>query len=169
MKSFTLKVSLAVSLLALISLVGALPTKSDSARAQLDHSQGQARQHRALPGVKPLSYRSPGATHKLMLPADDPELEQQLVSNRVVRKLKKYSGYSIAEVGDAELSTLDAASLQRASLRDDLNLVKVVVEQLDTTAPKPIIREELRQPQTDSRALHRGQHFGLVATTSLRA
>jgi hypothetical protein len=169
MKSFTLKVSLAVSLLALISLVGALPTKSDSARAQLDHSQGQARQHRALPGVKPLSYRSPGATHKLMLPADDPELEQQLVSNRVVRKLKKYSAYSIAEVGDAELSTLDAATLQRASLRDDLNLVMLKRGQLDTTGPAPIISEELRQPQTDSRALHLVQLFGPPTTSSLKA
>src|ERR1041384_6090777 len=61
MKSFTLKVSLAVSLLALISLVGALPTKSDSARAQLDHSQGQARQHRALPAAQTPTLSRPAA------------------------------------------------------------------------------------------------------------
>ena len=169
MKSFTLRISLAASLLILLSLVGALPTRSDSARTQLDKSPDQARQHRPVPGVKPLSYRSPGATHKLMLPADDPELEQRLVSDRIVRKLKKYRAYSIAEVGDAELSSLDAATLERATVRDDLNLILLKRGQLDTTGPAPIITEELRQAETATRALHLVQLFGPPTTSSLKA
>lgn len=169
MKSFTLRISLAASLLILLSLVGALPTRSDSARTQLDKSPDQARPHRAQTGAKPLSYRSPGATHKLMLPADDPELEQRLVSDRVVRKLKKYKAYSIAEVGDADLSSLDAATLERATVRDDLNLILLKRGQLDTTGPAPIIAEGLRQAETSSRALHLVQLFGPPTTDSVQA
>jgi hypothetical protein len=169
MKSFTLRISLAVSLLILLSLVGALPTRSDSARAQLNPTEDRARQHRSRPGLKPLSYRSPGATHKLVLPAEDPELEQQLLSMRVVRKLKKYRAYSVVEVGDAELGSLDAATLERASLRDDLNLVLLKRGQLDTTGPAPIISNELRQPETATRALHLVQLFGPPTTDSVKA
>jgi hypothetical protein len=168
MKSFTLRISLAGSLLILLSLVGALPTRSDSARAQFNQEEDRTRKPRSRSGLKPLSYRSPGATHKLMLPADDPELEQQLLSMRVVRRLKKYRAYSVAEVGDAELGSLDAATLERASLRDDLNLVLLRRGQLDTTGPAPIISNDLRQPETASRALHLVQLFGPPTTESLQ-
>src|SRR5947207_2640906 len=168
MKSFTLRISLAASLLILMSLVAALPTRSDSGRAQLNHSPDQGRQRRPQ-GLKPLSYRSPGANHKLVLPADDPELEQQLVANHVVRKLKKYRAYSVAEVDDSALNSLDAATLSRASLRDDLNLILLKRGQLDTTGPAPVISEDLRQPQTSSRALHLVQLFGPPTTSALKA
>jgi|GEM_PF-638327 len=172
MKSFILRISLAASLLILLSLVGALPTRSDSARAQfnqtLEHAGDRTRKTHSRSGLKPLSYRSQGATHKLVLPADDPELEQQLLSMRVVRKLKKYRTYSVAEVGDAELGLLDAATLERASLRDDLNLVLLKRGQLDTTGPAPLISDELRQPETASRALHLVQLFGPPTTESLQ-
>jgi hypothetical protein len=169
MKSFTLRISLAASLLFLLSLVGALPTRSDSARAQLNPTEDRGRQRRSRPGLKPLSYRSPGSTHKLVLPADDPELEQQLMSMGVVRKFKKYQAYSVAEVGDAELGSLDAATLERANLRDDLNLVLLKRGQLDTTGPAPTISTELRQPETAGRALHLVQLFGPPTTDSVKA
>jgi len=168
MKSFTLRISLAASLLILLSLVGALPTRSDNARAQFNQTEDRTRKPRSRSGLKPLSYRSPGATHKLMLPADDPELEKQLLSMHVVRKLKKYRTYSVAEVGDVELESLDAATLERASLRDDLNLVLLKRGQLDTTGPAPIVSDDLRQPETVSRALHMVQLFGPPTTASLR-
>lgn len=169
MKSFTFRISLAASLLILLSLAGALPTRSDNSGAKFNKSENRAGKLRSQSGLKPLSYRSPGATHKLMLPADDPELEQQLLSMRVVRKLKKYGAYSVVEVGDAELGSLNAATLERASLRDDLNLVLLKRGQLDTTGPAPIISEELRQPETASRALHLVQLFGPPTTDSLKA
>ena len=160
MKGLVIRISLAVSLLTLLSLVGALPTRSDS-RSQLDRQSGdRATKRHSQPGVKPLSYRSPGGTHKLMLPADDPELEQRLLSSRAVRKLKKYGHYSVVEVGDAELGSLDANMLERASLRDDLNLVMLKRGQIDTTGPEPEISAELRQQNSASKALHLVQLFG---------
>ncbi len=168
MKSFTLRISLAASLLMLLSLVGALPTRSDSGRAQLKNTEDRTPKPRSRSGLKPLSYRSPGATHKLMIPADDPELAQQLTSMHIVRKLKKYRAYSVAEIGDAEFSSLDSATLERANLRDDLNLVLLKRGQLDTTGPAPVISDDLRQPETASRALHLVQLFGPPTTDSLK-
>jgi hypothetical protein len=124
MKGFTLRISLVISLLVLFSLVGALPGQSDSRKPQLTRqSEDRARKGQARPGVKQLSYRSPGATHKLLLPADDPDIERRLMSSRSARKAKKYGAYSLVEVTEAELSSMDAATLDRASLRDDLNLM----------------------------------------------
>src|SRR5215510_14806461 len=101
MKSFTFRVSLAASLLVLLSFVGALPTRSDSKVQFKQKSEDRALKQSTRQGVKALSYRSPGATHKLMLPADDP-LEQQLLSSRAPGKFKKYGEYSLVEVTDAE-------------------------------------------------------------------
>ncbi|MEK6321320.1 MAG: S8 family serine peptidase [Acidobacteriota bacterium] len=168
MKRVTLRISLAASLLILLSLVGALPTRSDGIRAQFNQqSEDGARKRPFRPGIKPLSYRSPGAAHKLMLPADDPQLEQRLLSSRSQRKLKNYGAYSLVEVSDAELNSLDDATLERAHLRDDLNLVMLKRGQIDTTGPAPIISDDLRQPETTSRTLHLVQLFGPPTPESL--
>ena len=75
MKGLTLRISLAASLLALLSLVGALPTQSDSGRAQLNRSpEDRAKKGAARPGVRQLSYRSPSANHKLLLSKDDADI-----------------------------------------------------------------------------------------------
>lgn len=170
MKSFTLRISLAASMLILLSLVGALPTRSDSGKGSLDRqSADRTRKRTARSGLTPLSYRSPGAAHKLMLPADDPELERRLLSSGGVRKTKKYGSYSIVEVTDAELGTLDAGTLERAELRDDMNLVMLRRGQIDTTGPEPIIEADLRQAETGSRALHLVQLFGPPTPESLQA
>lgn len=170
MKSFALRVSLAASLLALFSLVGALPGQSDDRKPQLNRqSEDRATKGRARPGVKQLSYRSPGATHKLLLPADDLDIEQQLMSSRATRKAKKYGAYSLVEVTDAELGTMAAATLDRASLRDDLNLMMLRPGQLDTTGPEPTIASDLRQRETGSRALHLVQLFGPPTPETLEA
>ncbi|HJZ67801.1 MAG TPA: S8 family serine peptidase, partial [Blastocatellia bacterium] len=167
MKSFTFRISLAASLFILLSLVGALPTRSDSKVQFNQASEDRALKQRSRQGVKALSYRSPGATHKLMLPADDP-VEQQLLSSRAPRKVKKYGEYSLVEVTDAEINSLDAVTLERAQLRDDLNLVLLKRGQLDTTGPEPVIKDDLRQTETGSRALHLVQLFGPPTPASLQ-
>lgn len=170
MKSFTLKIALAASLLVLLSLVGALPTRSDSSQSKFkQQSEDRTLAKPSRTGVKPLSYRSPGAAHKLMLPADDPRLEQRLLSSRSPHKVKRYGAYSLIEVSDAELNSLDDATLARANLRDDLNLVMLKRGQIDTTGLAPIISNDLRQPETASRALHLVQLFGPPTPDSLRA
>ena len=171
MKSFTLSISFAASLLILLAIVGALPARSDSSRSKLNK---QPAEDRALArpfsaATKPLSYRSPGAAHKLMLPADDPQLEQLVLSSRSPHKSKKYGAYSLVEVSDTELNSLDDATLERAHLRDDLNLVMLKRGQLDTTGLAPIIATDLRQPETTTRALHLVQLFGPPTPESLRA
>ena len=118
MKSFTLRISLAASLLMLLALVGALPTRSDSGRARVNQQSEDRAKGAARPGVKQLSYRSPGATHKLLLPADDNDIEQRLMSSRATRKSKKYGAYSLVEVTEAELSSMDAATLGRLESGD---------------------------------------------------
>ncbi|MEK6407040.1 MAG: S8 family serine peptidase [Acidobacteriota bacterium] len=168
MKSFTLRISLGAALLILLTVVGALPTRSDNSQSRInERSEDRAGKRHARPGVKPLAYRSPGAAHKLMLPADDSQLEQRLSSSRSPRKSKKYGAYSLVEVSNAELNSLSATTLERAHLRDDLNLVLLKRGQIDTTGPEPIIGNDLRQPETTSRALHLVQLFGPPTTETV--
>jgi len=170
MKGFTLRISLAVSLLALLSLVGALPTQSDSGRPQLNRSpEDRAKKGAARPGVRQLSYRSPSANHKLLLSKDDADITERLLSARSARKAKKYGAYSLVEVTEAELSSMDAATLDRASLRDDLNLMMLRPGQIDTTGPEPVIASDLRQRDTSARSLHLVQLFGPPTPESVKA
>jgi subtilase family protein len=170
MKSFTLSISFAASLLVLLAIVGALPARSDSNRPKFTQPSEDRTNTRSLRnGVKPLSYRSPGAAHKLMLPADDPLLGKLVLSSRAPHKSKKYGAYSLVEVSDAELNSLDDATLERAQLRDDLNLVMLKRGQIDTTGLAPIISNDLRQAETNSRALHLVQLFGPPTPDSLRS
>ena len=160
MKGLTLRISLAASLLVLFSLVGALPGQSDNGKRQFNQSEDRSRKGQARPGIKQLSYRSPGATHKLLVSSDDPDIEQRLLSSRSSRKAKKYGAYSLVEVSEAELGSMDASMLDRASLRDDLNLMMLKPGQIDTTGSEPAIPDDLRQRETSSRALHLVQLFG---------
>jgi hypothetical protein len=159
MQGFMLRISVVASCVVLLSLVAAFSARSDSSQLIRD-SADRTEKRFAQPGVSALSYRSPGANHKLVLPADDPQLERQLLSSRAVHKLKKYGNYSVAEIGDAELDTLDANTFGGARLRDDLNLVMLKRGQLDTTGQEPEISAELRQPVSNSKALHLVQLFG---------
>ena len=161
MKSFTLRISLIASLLVLLSLVGVMPTRSDSDRQSLNPKFDNRRSKGPTePGERQLSYRSPGTSHKVMLPSNDAEITQRLLSARDGRKAKKYGAYSLVEMSEAELSTLDSATLERAHLRDDFNLMMLKPGQIDTRGPEPVIDNELRQPETSARALHLVQLFG---------
>ena len=170
MKGFTLRFSLVASLLLLVAMVGALPGQSDNDKRQFNsQSEDRARKGQTRPGVKQLSYRSPGANHKLLLPSDEVDIEQRLLSSRSGRKAKKYGAYSLIEVTESELSSMDASTLDRASLRDDLNLMMLKPGQIDTTGPEPLVADDLRQRETGSRALHLVQLFGPPTPQSLAA
>ena len=51
-----------------LAIAGALPARSDGTRFRLNQQSEDRQRTRPVPsGSKPLSYRSPGAAHKLML------------------------------------------------------------------------------------------------------
>ena len=71
MRAIIFKASLVASLLFAVALVGALPTRSDNSSLKSEERPGK------LGGKKrmtPYSYRSPGAKHKLVIPAEALEL-----------------------------------------------------------------------------------------------
>src|SRR5512144_2737636 len=132
MKSFTHRLSLAAGLLVLLAMVGALPTRSDSNRVRFNQQNERGtNKGPARSGVKQLSYRSPGSTHKLLLPAEDAEMGRRMLAPRAERKSKAYGAYSLMEVTEAELSSLDSSTLERARLRDDFNLMMLKPGQID--------------------------------------
>lgn len=170
MRAFILKASLVFSLLLAVAMVGALPTRSDNSSlksriASEERPGKRGGKHK----MTPYSYRSPGAKHKLVIPAEDRELEQALLSSRESRKAKNYGAYSIIEVSDETLDTLDRKALERAELRDDLNLVMLRRGQIDTAGPEPRVSEDLRQQSTSPRAFHLVQLFGPPTTEAMNA
>ena len=99
MKGFTLRLSLVASLLVMFSLVGALPGQSDNSKHQFNpQSEDRARKGPARPGVRQLSYRSPGANHKLMVPADDADIEQRISDHEELDRLLGELRGSVAAV-----------------------------------------------------------------------
>lgn len=170
MKSFAHRISLAAGLLVLLAMVGALPIRSDSGRVRVkQQNERGTNKGPARSGVKQLSYRSPGSTHKLLLPAEDAEVGRRRLAPRAERKSKAYGAYSLIEVTEAELNSLDSSTLERARLRDDFNLMMLKPGQVDTTGPEPAIGDDLRQTETSTRALHLVQLFGPPTPRALRA
>jgi hypothetical protein len=171
MRDFILKASFVASLLLTIALVGAWPTRSDDNRKGLrqpvEHNVGEKRGKRTT--VTPLSYRSPGSKHKLLIPAEDAGLEQKLLSSRGTGKARKYGAFSLVEVSDEQLASLDSKVLERAEVRDDLNLVMLKRGQIDTAGPEPKISDDLVQPSRSPRSLHLVQMFGPPTTDSFHA
>lgn len=107
-------------------------------------------------GVEAMSYRSPGASHKILVPND----RASLLSRDSVKKVRKYGAFSLLEVSDETLSSLDDNAREYTQLRDDFNLILLKRGQIDTTAPEPQISQSLRQDSTPARALHLVQLFG---------
>src|SRR5436190_9836485 len=70
MKAFWLKSSLVAILLLLVAAVGVLPTRSDTGQKPKSFAERQT-QKRGARATTPLSYRSPGAHHKLVIANDD--------------------------------------------------------------------------------------------------
>ncbi|HEX8088923.1 MAG TPA: S8 family serine peptidase [Blastocatellia bacterium] len=171
MRGFIFKASLAASLPLMIALAGAWPAHSDNGAERTErlaqNSAAEKRGGRAT--MTPLSYRSPGSKHKLLIPAGDAELEREFLSSRATARTRKYGAYSLVEVSEQQLASMDSRVLERAQVRDDLNLVLLRRGQIDTTGPAPKISEELRQPAGLARSLHLVQLFGPPTPDSLRA
>lgn len=168
MKAFWLKSSLITALLSLVAVVGTSPIHSDNgqSRKPFDERQTQKRGSRTS---EPLTYRSPGARHKLLIPNDDPDLQQQLQAARVIGKARQFKDYSLVEVSSETLDSLTPRALERAQLRDDLNVVRLRRGQIDTTGPQPVVAEDLRQSASAARALRLIQLFGPPTPEALAA
>jgi hypothetical protein len=170
MRVLFLRASLVISLLIAIVLIGALPTHSDTQRSkQRLTNEDRATKRGGRHATLPLSYRSFGAQHKLLIPAEDAALEQQMDAAHLTRRTRKLGAYSLVEVSDETLANLSARVLERAQVRDDLNLVMLKRGQIDTTGPAPQIESDLRQTASSSRALHLVQLFGPPTPAALRA
>jgi hypothetical protein len=170
MRAILLRVIVVALLLTAVALTGARSTRSDD-RARLLQS-GEARSFDKKPSpsqARPLTYRSPGAHHKLMLRAADRALADRLIASRAARKFQRYPSHTLIEITDAALASLDSEALERAELRDDMNLVMLRRGQIDTTAAEPALPDRLRQPESLPYALHLVQFFGSPTPASLAA
>jgi hypothetical protein len=123
----------------------------------------------ARAGVEALSYRSPGSSHKIVVPEQETALSATLLSAKGVKKAKRYGAFSLIEVSDETLAGLDEKAVERTQLRDDFNLIMLKAGQLDTTAPEPQIDQLLRQETTASRSLHLVQMFGPPTNDAMKA
>ncbi|HXG68919.1 MAG TPA: hypothetical protein VNO70_27720, partial [Blastocatellia bacterium] len=168
MRAVIVRVSLIAILLVIVGLAGALPTLSDSAQRPRLSAAPQAKGRTLRPATAPLTYRSPGARHKLLLPDDARSLDAQ-ITPAPERRSRRYGSYTLVEVTDAELQSLAPAALEKAQLRDDLNLVLLRRGQIDTTAPAPEVQSDLRQPEDLPRSLRLVQLFGPPTPDDLRA
>ncbi|HEY9230770.1 MAG TPA: S8 family serine peptidase, partial [Blastocatellia bacterium] len=169
MKAFWLKSSLVTSLLLLVAAVGALPTRSDSGQQKPKLVDERPSQKRGAATPTPLAYRSPGARHKLVIANHDLELQQALQDARVIQKARRFNDYSVVEVSSETLDQLTPQALERAQLRDDLNLVLLKRGQIDTTGQEPAVEDDLRQTAGASHALRLVQLFGPPTPAALAA
>jgi len=173
MRGFTLRVTIFFALLLAVSLAGAVSIFSDS-KPQGRFQQGEGGERVKKPSLaahagEPLSYRSPGTSHKLVVPSEERALERELISSGRARKVRDYGSYSLLEVSTQSLSGLRANALTRAQLRDDFNLIKLRRGQIDTTGPSPAIRDDLRQSGAPGRSLHLVQLSGPPVPETVRA
>ncbi len=160
MKAIILRASVIFALLVFISAMGAMPTLSRSEKNQKENL-GASTQKKSVAARRrpaPLSYRSPGGFHKLSVP--DPILAEKILSSGKARKSRRFGTHTIIEISEAALGSLEAGDLERVDMRDDMNLVLLRRGQIDTTAPKPRLPEELRQTPSQSDSLHLVQLFG---------
>jgi hypothetical protein len=161
---------LRIALFSLIVLAGTiivLPAYSRAGRVGQNESD-QVQKHARYRLPSPLSYRSPGAWHKLVIPAEDQKVQEQLAASGA-RRIRRYKSFTLVEVNDDELARLGARALERVQLRDDLNLLMLRCGQIDTTGPEPQIRADLRQDEPLPHSLHIAQMFGPPTSESLKA
>ncbi|MEW6210038.1 MAG: S8 family serine peptidase [Acidobacteriota bacterium] len=169
MKPTILRAFVILALLVFISALGAMPTLSRADRNQkekltvsIEKKSSAARRRPA-----PLSYRSTGGFHKFSV--SDPELAAKIISQGNARRSQRFDSYTLIEVSEAALTSLEAGELARAEMRDDWNLILLRAGQIDTTAPRPPVPESLRHRESDSPALHLIQLFGPPTPTDIAA
>lgn len=160
------RMALVGSFFLMLGLVGILPAASDEGRGtqQGRDLQGRERARAAINRLaSPRSYRSPGASHKLIVPAG------QEGSIGAPLRVQKYPSFSVVEVSDAELQSLERRGARGFSLRDDLNLILLKGGQIDTMGPEPDVPAGLRQRESGGHSLHLVQLFGPPTTETLQS
>ncbi len=171
MKSTAVKIFTIAVLLLAVAMSGSWRTFSNTdkkSRTQLSE-EPFAKRALARGSVEPLSYRSPGSSHKILVPAEEAALSARLLSTKSAKKVKKYGAFSLIEVSDETLLSLDEKSFERVQLRDDFNLIMLRGGQLDTTAPEPQVNQLLRQETHATRSLHLVQMFGPPTNEAMNA
>jgi hypothetical protein len=117
MKAMITRASIVTSSLLMLALTGAFSTSSNNDRQRLGGrtDRGSISQRRAAArlAMKPLSYRSPGRLHKLLIPRGAGELEADLLSSGSARRVRDLPSSSLIEVTDETLESLDSATLER--------------------------------------------------------
>ncbi|HWC77519.1 MAG TPA: S8 family serine peptidase, partial [Blastocatellia bacterium] len=171
----TRAVLICCSLLAL-ALVGVFSASSDNGdkrlglralnQSQEAHSKSKLRRSRSV--VKPLTYRSPGRMHKVVIPNGSGEVEARLLSSSGTRRIREFQSYSLLEVSSETLAALDAATLEHAQLRDDLNLLLLRGGQIDTTGPNPQLSDELMHKSSSGKSLRLVQFSAPPTPDALR-
>ncbi len=172
MNAMITRASIVTSSLLMLALVGAFSTSSNNDRQRVvgRTESGSISQRRAASrlAMKPLSYRSPGRLHKLIIPRSESGLEARLLSSGSARRVRDLPSSTLIEVTDETLASLDSATLERARLSDDMNLVLLKAGQIDTTGAAPQVSEELRQPDSPSSSLHLVQLAGPPTPDAMR-
>ncbi|HET8678146.1 MAG TPA: hypothetical protein VFO63_20255, partial [Blastocatellia bacterium] len=172
LSGLTLRVSLVATLLVATAALAALPASSSIGKAQLEGAAGVAPKTKSVESrnaTPPLSYRSPGARHKFIVPSDAAHLEEAVLSSADRWRIKKYGSYTLVEAEGSALARLDAGALGRVELRDDMNLILLKRGQIDTTAAPPLITGDLAQPAGSPRSLHMVQLFGPPTSAAIGA
>jgi hypothetical protein len=142
-------------MLALVS-VFSTSSNSDRERSFAQHGTSSISQRRAASrlAMRPLSYRSPGNLHKLIVPRNASGLEARLLSSPSARRVRNLMSSTLIEVTDETLASLDSATIEQARLSDDMNLVLLKAGQIDTTGPAPWVNDSLRQTDSAASSLH---------------
>jgi hypothetical protein len=104
-----------------------------------------------------------------MVASGDRDTEARLLATGQALSVKRYEAYTLIEATDAALATLDSRSLERAIVRDDLNLIMLKRGQIDTTGPGPQVSPDLAMPDSLSSALHLVQLSGPPTPDAIRA
>ncbi|HET9532080.1 MAG TPA: S8 family serine peptidase [Blastocatellia bacterium] len=164
MKKSLFRATLILSLFVALTAAGATRTHSEQGRnrieGSLDREGASQYRSRVRATSPPLSYRSPGSMRKLMVASGEGWVEAKILATGQARRLRKYGAYTLIEASDSALASLDSAALERAIVRDDMNLILLRRGQIDTTGPEPQVSSDLKQPRSLSRSLHLVQLTG---------
>lgn len=113
------------------------------------------------PPEVPAHYRSPGEPHKVIVHSEDTE---QLLILRQISPLKvfDYQQRRLYLLSSEVLDKLSAEQLQRLSVRDEQNLIRLRDRFFDTTVSQPQVEKALRLSPRQRHQLHLIQFAGPV-------
>ncbi|MEW6131429.1 MAG: S8 family serine peptidase [Acidobacteriota bacterium] len=160
MRVTAVRIGIVASLVYAMMISGIWHTSSNTATQRFKQQpESGLQKSNALP-ARPLTYRSPGALHKVMVSAIDAPLASHLIATKAARKAKNYGAFTLLEISNETLSSLDSQRLEKIQIRDDMNLIMLRRGQIDTTANEPQIASDLREEKQSSHSLHLVQLFG---------